>query len=178
MANRRLDKRYPPRMICALASLAALCCGWPAIAETRLRITERNASQHVGTFGGWREDTLLLNRSGGRTAAIALPAIATAEESRGVHGHSLAAAGFGLAAGVIAGSMLGARLQPLEGTGANSSFAVGGAIVFGAAGALIGALAGTGWRSEAWRPISKRELRLEMGLNPSGTPQWMLVRRF
>jgi hypothetical protein len=176
-------RRNSPRFIaCVLAAVATIHFPATATAEegpSRLRVTERDASRVVGTFGGLRGDTLLLmDRSHGAPYAIAFPAIETLERSRGIHGHGLAGAAIGFCAGAIVGGVIGAALQPREGSGSDSHFAAGGAILIGTAGAVVGALAGRGWRSEVWRPMPVQELHLLVGLSTPGAPEVILAKHF
>lgn len=153
-----------------------------AVAEEgppRLRVARRDATTVIGEFGALRADTLLLNDpERGAQSAIAFRTIQTLERSRGIQGHSLEAAGIGLGAGVLVGTLLGSYLQPREGSGAEVSFAARGAILVGGAGAAIGALIGAGWKWEDWQRMRVEELHVLMGLRAPGLVEVVLEKRF
>lgn len=148
---------------------------------TRLRVTDHDGTRRVETFSGLQGDTLLLvDRSNGESRAIPFSRIETVERSRGRHGHSLAGAGIGLGTGLILGAALGAASQPDESAPifGNANFSAAGAFYLGVGGAVVGALAGTFWQSEKWRPVPVKDLHVMVGLSGPGTPGILIARRF
>ena len=95
------------------------------------------------------------------TAAIALDQLARVDLSRGPQPRARRGAGLGFVAGALAGALWGAASykgcqapQPcIDFAGSNSASATAGAVVVGAAGAVIGALVGAQVRREGWRPV-------------------------
>jgi hypothetical protein len=103
---------------------------------------------------------LLRDRTDSSQRSIPLESIASLQRSTGVHDHGLQGAAIGFGVGALAGVLVGGAIQPREGTGANASWALGGAVLLGAGGALIGALIGASQRDETWRSMSVHEPNL------------------
>lgn len=124
----------------------------------RVVIAQPAGTPLVGTVSAVTADSLLLQVEGtAAPLAIEKSTIMKIDVSKGRHGHTGKGAGIGLGLGVLGGGIAGA-IDEAHCNGIcflNTDASVeAGAIVFGALGAVAGALIGTFARSERWRPAT------------------------
>lgn len=154
--------RFSLAVACLLTALASDASGQSGTltAGTRIRVTSAvdNLNQRVVTVGEIRGDSVVVNdRTGPRT--IALANVTALDVSRGTRNRVARDGLIGLGVGAVTGIalMVGTDdgcdeaqlcIVPVS----ESQFAAAGALVFGAAGFVIGAVIGAFDRTDVWEP--------------------------
>ena len=118
--------------------------------------------QYVGTFVTWEADTLV-TESNGDILALPLDSVATLEVSLGRRSQAGLGAGIGSVTGAVIGVVVGAASctdEVFEAFVIPAACAAAGGVIFGAAGALLGALIGATIRTERWVSVPLDRLRV------------------
>jgi hypothetical protein len=153
--------------VVALVSSAALADdGLQPAPGTRVRITSSD-SRLTGKIVAASPDALIVSVKKGREpVTVARDAITRFElgHRRTSGKGALRGAGIGLLAGGVGGAALGVALDSPDDWFSGGELAAGGAIVFGGAGALIGALVGAASPGERWETVPTHRVRV--GLTP------------
>lgn len=167
------------RSVCFIAAFATVAGGAPLQAQgmlpldpgTRVRVFGPSVVSGglVGVVVGLVPDTLAIRPAErSDTVVVALSALTRLELSTGQHSHTLKGAGVGLllggVGGWIAGSASGDDRGSWYGYTAREKAHMG-AVLFGAAGALVGAAIG-GRPTEGWAPV-----RLPSGSRITAAPR-------
>ncbi len=115
--------------------------------------------QSVGTFLVWKSDTLVV-QSNGDILALPLDSVTTLEVSAGRRSQTGLGAGIGSLTGVAIGVVVGAASCTDEVFVKPTACAAAGGVIFGAAGALLGALIGATMKTERWVSVPLDQLRV------------------
>jgi hypothetical protein len=141
----------------SLTGPAAISLGAQPGARVRLVQSDSITRSQAGAVVAVRPDGMTLRRDHpGDTLAIGFAGIQRLDLSRGRHGHAL----IGLGLGAVGGALLGVAIGSAN-SGSNGSYQifsksdneVAGAVLFGAAGALVGTVVGAFIRTERWHTV-------------------------
>ena len=140
----------------------------------RVRVTGHSCQpfyhceQHrVGTFVAWKSDTLV-TESNGDILALPLDSVTTLEVSAGRRSQTGLGANMGVMAGAVMGALWGLHSCTDEAFVTPEGCAVVGGVLFGAAGALLGALIGATMKTERWVSVPLDRLHVSFELQRDG----------
>ena len=130
--------------------------GLPAPGE-RIRIADASGSGHrvVGSVVRSDADTIGLATESGSVVAIPGQSLSHYEVSRGMRSGFGRGLGLGALAGAIGGSLVGMAAASDDGFCNTACGLVGGAVLFGAAGAVVGGIVGASSHYEKWEKVDR-----------------------
>jgi hypothetical protein len=114
----------------------------------------------VGTLVTLGADTLVVQDSA--TWRFAFGAVQRVGVSRGRKSNAVVGAGYGLLAGVGVGLLITSSCEPDLIFNSKAQCMLAGAIFFGAAGTLVGAVTGAFVRTERWRDVPLDRVRMSV----------------
>jgi len=130
--------------------------GLPSPGE-RIRVTDASGAGHriVGSVVRSDADTVGIATDSGRVVAIAGHSLSRYEVSRGMRSGFGRGLGLGALVGAVGGSLIGMAAADNDGFCNSACGLVGGAVLFGAAGAVVGGIVGASSHYEKWEKVDR-----------------------
>lgn len=135
---------------------AAQANGLPSPGE-RIRVADTPGSGHrvVGSVVRSDADTIGIATESGSVVAIPGRSLSRYEVSRGLRSGFGRGLGLGALVGAVGGSLLGMAAVDDDGFCNTACGLVGGAVLFGAAGAVVGGIVGASSHYEKWEKVER-----------------------
>jgi hypothetical protein len=152
-------------IVCLLVALphaaAAQETGLPSPGQ-RIRVADVSGSGHrvVGSVVRSDGDTIGIATDSGSVFAIPGHSLSRYEVSRGMRSGFGRGLGLGAMAGAIGGSLIGLAAANNDDFCNSACGLVGGAVLFGAAGAVVGGIVGASSHYEKWEKVDRTGPRL------------------